>query len=65
MEGLGARRDGRNNCAAIPVRMGDRVGVGVGWVRDAGTKEAILCSVALESPGVAFGGVVSLVNHMR
>jgi len=33
-------------------------------VRDAGTTDARLCIVALEAPGVVFGGVASSVNHM-
>ena len=65
LEGLDERKEGRSSCAAVPVRMGDGEGSGVGWERDTGAKGAILCSVALESPGVVFGGVVSLVNHMR
>ena len=62
LEGLVERRDENSSCAAVLVR--DGAGVDVGWMRAAGANEAILCSVALESPGVAFGGVASSVNHM-
>ena len=64
LEGLVERRDENSSCAAVLVRVGDGAGVDVGWMRAAGANEAILCSVALESPGVAFGGVASSVNHM-
>ena len=64
MEGLGARRDGRSSCVAVPVRVGDVAGGDVGWVRDAGGTEARLGSVALEALGVAFCEVASSVNHM-
>ena len=64
LEGLGERRDGRSSFEAIPVRVGDGTGVGVGWVRDTGANKAILFSVVLESPGVVFDGVASSVNHM-
>ena len=64
LEGLGERRDGGSSCVAVPVLVVDTTGVGVGWVRDTCANEAILCRVVLKSPGVAFGGVASSVNHM-
>ena len=64
LEGLGERRDGMSSCVAVPVRVVDDTDVGIGWLRDAGANEAILFSSSLESPSVAFGGVVSSVNHM-
>ena len=64
LEGLGERRDGGSSCAAVPVHVADATGVSVGWVRDTGKNEAILCRVVLKSQGVTFGGVASSVNHM-
>ena len=64
LEEWGERREGRRSCTAVPVRVGDGIGVGVGWVQDAGTPEARLCIGAPDAPCVAGGGVTSSVNYI-